>query len=75
MSTMHKIVVFAPHTDDGELGCGASIAKFVEEAKHVYYVAFSIARTSAADNGFPDDILETEVKQATKESCHEMSCR
>ena len=61
-----KIVVFAPHTDDGEIGCGGTIAKYIEDGKQVYYVAFSIARTSAVQNGFPENILEIEVKNATK---------
>jgi LmbE family N-acetylglucosaminyl deacetylase len=61
-----KIVVFAPHTDDGEIGCGGTIAKYIEEGKQVYYVAFSIARTSTVQNGFPENILETEVKNAIK---------
>jgi LmbE family N-acetylglucosaminyl deacetylase len=61
-----KILIFAPHTDDGEIGCGGSIAKYIEEGKKVYYVAFSIARTSAVQNGFPENILEIEVKKATK---------
>jgi LmbE family N-acetylglucosaminyl deacetylase len=64
MSDFHKIMVFAPHTDDGEIGCGGSIAKFIEEGKELYYVAFSIARTSAMANGFPENILEIEVKEA-----------
>jgi len=63
---MHKILVVAPHTDDGEIGCGGSISKFVEEGKELYYVAFSIARTSAVQNGFPENILEIEVKKAMK---------
>lgn len=64
-SKKQKIIIFAPHTDDGEIGCGGTIAKYVEEGKEVYYVAFSIARTSAVQNGFPDNILEIEVKKAT----------
>ena len=61
-----RILVLAPHTDDGEIGCGASIAKFIENGKDVFYVAFSIARTSAVQKGLPDNILEIEVKAATK---------
>ncbi len=60
-----NILILAPHTDDGELGCGASIAKFLEEGKNIHYVAFSICEESVPE-GFPDDILETEVKKATK---------
>ena len=62
---MENILVLAPHTDDGEIGCGGTISKFIEEGKNIFYVAFSIARTSAAQNGFPENILEIEVKKAT----------
>ena len=61
----NKILILAPHIDDGEFGCGASIAKFIEEGKRVYYAAFSLAEESVPPH-FPKDILETEVKAATK---------
>lgn len=65
MHTNHKtIVVLAPHTDDGEIGCGGTIARFVEEGRQVYYIAFSTARTSVRPE-FPSNILEIEVMQAT----------
>jgi len=60
-----NILVLAPHTDDGELGCGASIAKFTQKGFNVYYVAFSICEDSVPE-GFPKNILEKEVKKATK---------
>lgn len=60
-----KILVLAPHTDDGELGCGGTIAKFIEERKRVFYVAFSSAKKSIPE-GFPKDILKKEVRKATK---------
>lgn len=41
-----KVLVLAPHTDDAELGCGGSIAKFVEEGREVHVVSFSIAEDS-----------------------------
>lgn len=63
---MKRILILAPHTDDGEIGCGGSIAKFIESGADVFYVAFSIARTSAVENGFPENILEIEVKEAMK---------
>ena len=62
---MNKVLVLAPHTDDGELGCGATIAKFIKQNKEVFYVAFSIAEESVPDK-FPKNILEKEVKKATK---------
>ncbi len=66
MQGINKILILAPHTDDGEFGCGASIAKFISEGKEVYYAAFSLAEESVPPP-FPKDILETEVKAATKE--------
>jgi LmbE family N-acetylglucosaminyl deacetylase len=61
-----NILILAPHTDDGEIGCGGTIARYIEEGHRVFYAAFSIARTSAVQNGFPENILEIEVKKATK---------
>lgn len=58
-------MILAPHTDDGEFGCGASIAHFTKEKKEVFYIAFSSAEKSVPE-GMPEDILIKEVKQATK---------
>lgn len=60
------ILLLSPHTDDGELGCGASVAKFIEQGKRVIYVAFSACEQSVLPQ-FPKDILIQEVKQATAE--------
>jgi LmbE family N-acetylglucosaminyl deacetylase len=60
-----KVLVLAPHTDDGEFGCGGTIAKFIEEGIDVYYAAFSACQQSVLKE-FPSDILITEVKAATK---------
>jgi len=61
-----KIVfVLAPHTDDGELGAGGTIAKLIENGADVYYFAFSTAEESVP-NGFASNILETEVINATR---------
>lgn len=59
-----NILVLAPHTDDGELGAGGTIAKYIEQGAKVTYVAFSTAEQSVPD-GFPKDILKVEVKAAT----------
>jgi LmbE family N-acetylglucosaminyl deacetylase len=61
----HKVLVLAPHTDDGELGCGGTIAKLIESGADVYYAAFSACQQSVLKQ-FPSDILITEVKAATK---------
>lgn len=41
-----RILVLAPHTDDAELGCGGSIAKWVEAGVEVSVAAFSTAEAS-----------------------------
>ena len=60
----NRILVLAPHTDDGEFGCGATINKFLEEGKEVFVAAFSACEQSVLKE-FPSDILITEVKEAT----------
>lgn len=60
-----KILVLAPHTDDGEFGCGGTISKFISEGHDVYYAAFSACQQSVLPQ-FPSDILITEVKAATQ---------
>lgn len=64
INSYNNILVLAPHTDDGELGMGGTISHLVELGKNVTYVAFSTAQQSVPD-GFPKDILKTEVKRAT----------
>ena len=64
MIKFDRVLVLAPHTDDGELGCGGSIAKFLEQGKEVYYAAFSLCRRSLGE-GLVPDTLEIEVKAAT----------
>jgi LmbE family N-acetylglucosaminyl deacetylase len=58
-----KILILAPHTDDGELGCGGSIAKFCSKGKQVYYAAFSLCSKSLPAN-LPADTLAHECKNA-----------
>jgi LmbE family N-acetylglucosaminyl deacetylase len=60
-----KILILAPHTDDGEFGCGGSIAKFVESGTEIFYAAFSLAEESVPPPN-PKNILEIEVKNASK---------
>ena len=44
MTLPANILVLAPHTDDGELGCGASLALYVKEGSRGSYAAFSLFR-------------------------------
>ena len=61
-----NVLILAPHTDDGEFGCGATIAKLIEEGNEVFYAAFSACKQSVRSD-LPTNILEVEVKDATKE--------
>ena len=60
-----RVLILAPHTDDGEFGCGGTIAKLIQEENELYYAAFSAAKQSVLKQ-FPPDILITEVKKATQ---------
>lgn len=51
-----KVLVLSPHTDDGELGAGGSLARFIEEGSEVHYIALSS----------PTPELKNEVKQALR---------
>jgi LmbE family N-acetylglucosaminyl deacetylase len=66
IGTPERALVLAPHTDDGEFGCGGTMARLVEQGSDVRYVAFSIA-TRSLPEGFPPDTLAREVRDATTE--------
>ena len=65
MINNEKILVLAPHTDDGEFGCGGSIARFIDQGAEVYYATFSLCEESVPD-GFSKDVLAKELRRATK---------
>lgn len=60
-----KILVISPHIDDGELGCGATIARFVREGNDIHYIAFSAAEENVRE-GFPKNQLRVELQNAAK---------
>jgi LmbE family N-acetylglucosaminyl deacetylase len=66
IGTPQRVLVLAPHTDDGEFGCGGTMARLVEQGADVRYVAFSIA-TRSLPPGFAPDTLAREVREATTE--------
>lgn len=65
ISNFRNALILAPHTDDGELGCGGTISKMLENGVNVYYAAFSTAEESLA-LGLNKDTLKIEVRNATK---------
>ncbi len=65
MLEFERILVLAPHTDDGEFACGGSIAQWASRGVDVHYIAFSDCHQSVPD-GWPADVLVGEVKAATR---------
>lgn len=63
---LKTVLVLAPHTDDGELGCGATISKLLRKNVEVFYTAFSICEESIP-TGLPRNILQNELFEATAE--------
>lgn len=61
-----RVLILAPHTDDAEFGCGATMAKLIEQDNEVFSVSFSACQQSVLKQ-FPPDILITEVKEASLE--------
>lgn len=42
----NRVLVLAPHTDDAELGCGATISRFLADGIEVHVATFSVAEDS-----------------------------
>ena len=64
IETFKKALILAPHTDDGEFGCGGTISKLIHLGCEVHYIAFSVCE-QAVPYGFSQNELEKELYQAT----------
>ncbi len=62
---MKRVLILSPHTDDAELGCGATIARFIEEGKSILWVVFSTAEESLPADMAPDT-LENEFRNVVR---------
>jgi N-acetylglucosamine malate deacetylase 1 len=62
--SFERALILAPHTDDGEFGCGGTIAKMIENGVDVYLAAFSACEQSVLKK-YPSDILIEELYKAT----------
>ena len=60
-----RVLILSPHTDDGELGAGGTISRFVEEGKDVHLIVFSTCKESTP-NGCPSNILKSECQHSAK---------
>lgn len=65
MKRPERVLVLGAHPDDAEFGCGATIARFVEEGVQVYTTAFSWCEESVPE-GFPKDVLRSEMLNSAR---------
>jgi len=65
MINNERILILSPHTDDAELGCGASIVKFLKQKNEILWVVFSTAEDSLPED-MPKNILVEEFKSVYK---------
>ncbi len=61
--SVRKVLVLAPHTDDGEIGAGGTISRLLEEGAEVHYAVFSLCEESVGE-GFAKDVLRYEQLDA-----------
>jgi len=66
LGTLKTVLVLAPHPDDAELGCGGTIARFVDEGTRVYSATFSLCEDSLPP-GWDKDVREREARKAIQE--------
>lgn len=82
MLNKHRILIISPHTDDAELGAGATIAFLLDQGAAIKWVVFSSARESVPE-GMPINTLYDEcvsvmdlLKIQKKDYCiHEYNVR
>lgn len=60
-----KVLLLSPHTDDVELGAGATVAKLIEEGHNILWIVFSTAKESVPKR-FPEDTLKKEFLEVVK---------
>jgi LmbE family N-acetylglucosaminyl deacetylase len=61
-----KALVLSAHTDDMELGAGATVRKLVEAGVEVRSIVFSDCKKSVDTENYPIDVLRTECSAAAK---------
>jgi len=66
-----RVLVLAPHTDDAELGSGASISRLIRDGSEVHIVAFSAAEQSVPSHLPPDINREDALRSARSMSVPE----
>ncbi len=52
--SIQRVLLLAPHPDDGEFGCGATLKRLVDHGVEVWYAAFSPCVASLPEGSSPD---------------------
>ena len=60
-----RVLCLAPHVDDVEFGCGATLSRLIREGSEIFYAAFSLAIDSLP-KGMKSTITHEEVKKSTE---------
>jgi LmbE family N-acetylglucosaminyl deacetylase len=63
MLNSNTILILAPHPDDGELGCGATISRLKNQGSEVFYAVFSPCNKSLPE-GFSENQIYNELDDA-----------
>jgi LmbE family N-acetylglucosaminyl deacetylase len=64
LSSFDRVLVLGAHPDDGEFGCGATMAKLAAAGVDVHYAMFSPCVESLPE-GLPRDVLAGEAREAS----------
>lgn len=57
LNNFKKVLAISPHADDGELGCGGTISRLIEEKKELFHLVFSVAERV----GNKDEVRKSEL--------------
>lgn len=64
MEKDRRILILSPHTDDAEIACGGSIAKWKKEGHEIRVMVFSSAKQSLRERGLPENTTSKECRNA-----------
>lgn len=71
----NRLLVLAPHTDDAELGCGATISRFLADGMDVHVAAFSTAEDSLPPGSYKTTLLDEFLQSMAILGVPEKNCR
>ena len=64
LETPERALVFTPHPDDAEGGCGGTVIKWVNEGAEVFLVLATDGRAGTSDPSVsPEDLIETRERE------------